>query len=210
MKARRTILKSPRRTIRKSLGGLLSLALCIGASAQSSPQAGQKVTVHFDPGATQIHWTLSDPLHTVHGTFALKGGLVTFDPQTGMAQGEILIDMTSGESGSHARDSHMHKDVLESEKFPQAIFHPEKVTGSIHSGSTQSVTVSGTFTIHGSDHPLELAMQIQIADKNATATTHFVIPYVAWGMKDPSTFVLRVGKQVDVDVTAKGTVEGLQ
>ncbi|MBB6142327.1 polyisoprenoid-binding protein YceI [Silvibacterium bohemicum] len=210
MKARRTILKSPRRTILRSIGGLLSLALCIGASAQTAPQDGQKVTVHLDPATTQIHWTLSDPLHTVHGAFALKGGLVTFDPQTGMAQGEILVDVISGQSGSHARDSRMQKDVLESEKFPQAIFHPEKVTGSIHSGSKQSVTVSGTFTIHGSDHPLALAMQVEIAGKNATATTHFVIPYVAWGMKDPSSFVLHVGKQVDVDVAAKGTVEGLQ
>jgi polyisoprenoid-binding protein YceI len=135
--------------------------------------------------------------------------LITIDPQTGVAQGEVLVDVASGQSGSHGRDERMQRDVLESTKFPQAIFHPEKVVGSITGAAQQNVTVQGTFTIHGGDHPLELAMSIQIAGGSVTATTHFAVPYVAWGMKDPSTFVLRVGKRVDVDVVAKGSVEGL-
>jgi polyisoprenoid-binding protein YceI len=199
------------------LCGILLLAFCAGAPAQTRPAqaepaqaaAPQKVTVHLNPANSEIRWTLSDPLHTVHGTFALKGGLITFDPQTGVAQGEVLVDVASGESGSHARDLRMQKDVLESAKFPQAIFHPEKVAGSIRSGTLQNVTVTGTFTIHGGDHPLQLAMGIQITGKDVVATTHFVVPYVAWGMKDPSNFMLHVQKQVDVDVVAKGSVEGL-
>lgn len=208
MKARRTALKS--------LGGLLLIAVftvTVQPSQAQSPShdgAAQKVTVHLDPAATEIHWTLADPLHTVHGTFALKGGLITFDPKTGTAQGEVLVDAASGESGSHGRDARMQKDVLESTKFPQAIFHPEKVTGPMRSGILQNVTVQGTFTIHGSDHPLQLAIGVQITGKDVVATTHFVVPYVAWGMKDPSNFMLHVEKQVDVDVVAKGTIDGLQ
>lgn len=189
--------------------------LCAFTAAAAAPlacaqdQPAKKITVHLDPAATQIRWTLADPLHTVHGTFALKGGLITIDPQTGVAEGEILVDIASGQSGSRGRDERMQRDVLESTKFPQAIFHPEKVVGSITSGSQQNVTVKGTFTIHGSDHPLDLPITLQIAGGSVTATAHFAVPYVAWGMKDPSTFVLRVGKQVDVDVVAKGSVEGL-
>jgi polyisoprenoid-binding protein YceI len=135
--------------------------------------------------------------------------LITLDPQTGAAQGEVIVDVPSGQSGSQARDTKMQKEVLESEKYPQAIFHPEKVTGSIRSGTMQNVTVHGTFTIHGGDHPLDLAMQIQTTGKEAVATTHFVVPYVDWGMKDPSNFLIHVQRQVDVDVIAKGSVEGL-
>jgi polyisoprenoid-binding protein YceI len=202
----------PYRTLSESLCGLLLFAVVLAAPVLSPAQATpvQKITVHLDPATTEIHWTLTDPLHTVHGTFALKGGLITIDPQTGVAQGEVVVDVASGQSGSHPRDSHMQKDVLESAKFPQAIFHPEKMVGTVRSGTLQNVTVDGTFTIHGSDHPLELPMGIQITGKNAVATTHFVVPYVAWGMKDPSSFMLHVQKQVDVDVVARGTVEGLQ
>ncbi len=39
-----------------------------------------------------------------------------------------------------------------------------------------------------------------------TATAKFSVPYVAWGMKDPSNLVLRVDKIVDVDVTLAGTL----
>jgi polyisoprenoid-binding protein YceI len=195
------------RAISKYFCTLLFTACALAARAQDAPQ---KVTVHLDPAATQIRWKLSTALHTVHGTFALKGGLITFDPQTGVAQGEVLVDVASGKSGSDGRDKRMHSEVLESTKYPDAIFHPETVQGEIRTGAQQNVTVKGTFTIHGSDHPLELTMSVQMNSKDAVATMHFVVPYVAWGMKDPSSFMTHVGKQVDVDVVAKGTVEGLK
>lgn len=175
--------------------------------AQSAPQA---VTMRIDPADTEIHWTLNGNMHTVHGTFNLKGGLIIFDPAGGAAQGEILIDVQSGESGNHSRDSRMHKEILESDKYPQAIFHPEKVTGVIKSGTTRNITVDGTFTLHGKDHPLRLDTKVQIDGHEAVATTHFTVPYVDWGMKDPSNFIFRVDKSVDVDVTAKGGIEGVR
>ena len=191
---------------RGSLCAALLVALAPLLYAQSAPQT---ITLHLDPARTEIHWTLGTTLHTVHGTFRLKGGLVTFDPQTGAAQGEILVDVTTGESGDQSRDGRMQKDILESAKYPQAIFHPTKVTGVLKPGPPQTITVEGTFTLHGADHPLTLETKVQIDGQEAVATAHFVVPYVAWGMKDPSTFVLRTGKQVDVDIVAKGQIDGI-
>ncbi len=190
----------------------IACALLLGALppliAQSQPQ---QVTLHFDPSHTQIHWTLDDVLHTVHGTFQLKGGLITFNPATGAAEGELLVDLDSGNSGSAARDKRMKRDVLETQTYPEAIFHPEKVSGALRSGSTQQVTVDGTFTIHGQDHPLSLVVSARTnGSTNVHLTTHFIVPYAQWGMKDPSTFVLRVAKQVSVNVSADTSVEGLQ
>jgi len=192
---------------RCSFCAILLFALSPFLHAQSTPQ---NITLHLDPARTEIHWTLGDILHTVHGTFSLKGGMVAFDPQTGAAQGEILVDVTTGESGNQSRDGHMQKDVLESGKYPQAIFHPTRVSGALKPGQTQTVTVEGTFTLHGADHPLKLEIKVQLDGQEAVASTKFIVPYVAWGMKDPSTLVLRVGKEVDVDVVARGQIDGVR
>jgi len=168
-----------------------------------------KITVHLDPTATEIHWALSGNTHATHGTFKLKGGLVAFDPVTGVAEGEVLVDLASGDSGNEDRDAKMHREVLESDKYPGAFFHPAKITGTLKRATTQTVSAEGPFNIHGADHPLKLQIQVKLDGNQATATTHFSVPYVAWGMKDPSNFLLRVGKEVDVDIVAHGTVEGV-
>jgi len=44
----------------------------------------QPVTAQLDPAATHVDFTLGDTLHTVHGSFRLKGGTFTFfDPNPG-------------------------------------------------------------------------------------------------------------------------------
>lgn len=170
----------------------------------------QKMTVHLDPAQTEIHWTLTDTLHTVHGTFKLKGGMLTFDPKTGIAEGEMLVDANSGDSGWTQRDKAMKKQVLEVARYPLVFFHPAKIAGEPKPGNTQDVTLDGTFNIHGADHPLRMGVKVQVDGGRIIATTHFVVPYVDWGLKDPSNVVLKVGKQVSVDVVAHGTIEGLQ
>lgn len=190
------------------------LAICAGALLAVpftfAQTLSQPVTLHFDPAQTQIQWTLDDVLHTVHGNFQLKGGVVAFTPATSAAEGELLVDLDTGNSGDGARDRRMKRDILQTQTYPEAIFHPEKVSGMLRPGTTQQVTVDGTFTLHGHDHPLKLLVTAQMADAtHVHLTTHFVVPYVEWGMKDPSTFILRVGKTVRVDVTADAMVEGL-
>ena len=188
--------------------------LILGAGVGSAGAQAQKVTVHFDPAQTHIGWTLKATGHTVHGTFKLKGGMVIFDPATGIAQGELLVDAASGESGDGARDKKMKKEVLEVEKYPEVFFHATKISGAIlgamKPGERQDLAAEGAFNIHGQDHNLKLELKIKLEGNRATATTHFVVPYVAWGMKNPSAFVFRVAKEVNVDVLAVGTVEGLE
>lgn len=186
---------------------LAAVLVAAGIAWAQSPEPG--VTIHLDPQRTEIRWTLHDVLHTVHGAFQLKSGWMTFNPATGAAQGEFLVDVATGESGNSIRDGKMRKEVLESAKYPQASFHPAKFSGDLKAGSPQNVTVEGTFNVHGADHPLTLQITAQLNGTGATATTRFVVPYVAWGMKDESAFLLKVDKEVTIDIVARGTVEGL-
>ena len=164
----------------------------------------------LDPAQTEIHWKLSG-LHPVHGTFKLKSGEFLFNPKTGVAEGEILVDATTGESGNAARDKRMQDEVLESNRYPAIFFHPTEIKGPFKAGEgTQDLTGEGTFNIHGADHPLKLPLKVQISADTVTATTRFTVPYVEWGMKNPSRFLLRVGKQVEIEVSAKGTIKQVE
>jgi hypothetical protein len=170
---------------------------------------GQKhgLKVVLDPSQTVIRWSLSGDIHNTHGTFKLKTGQLIFDPQTGVAEGEILVDATTGESGDAARDKRMQEEVLESGRYPAIFFHPSQLKGAYKdTADTQDLEAQGTFNIHGADHPLDLSLKVQVTSGTVTATTTFTVPYVAWGMKDPSKFLFRVGKQVKIDITAKGTI----
>lgn len=156
----------------------------------------------LDPSKTEIHYTLHDPLHTVHGTFKLKTGALHLDPDTGQASGAMVIDMASGESGSGARDHRMHKEILESQRYPEAVFTPDHVDGRIAPQGESQIDVHGVFRIHGADHELNLHFQIDGNGGHYSASTHFVIPYVNWGLKNPSNFFLRVDDKVEIDVKA--------
>jgi hypothetical protein len=167
----------------------------------------QGLRVVLDPAQAEIHWTLGGGLHTTHGTFKLKSGELFFNPATGVAEGEILVDATTGESGNADRDKRMQKEVLESNRYPAIFFHPSQIKGAFEAGeATQDLVGVGTFNIHGEDHPLELPLKVRVSAGVVTATTHFTIPYVAWGMKNPSRFLLKVSKQVEIEVKAKGTL----
>ena len=58
--------------------------------------------------------------------FKLKHGALQLDP-AGKISGEIVVDATSGDSGSGMRDRKMHKEVLESERYPEISFRPDRV-----------------------------------------------------------------------------------
>jgi hypothetical protein len=64
--------------------------------------------------------------------------------------------------------------------------------------------VTGVFTLHGTPHDLTVPMQIHIEGSSLTAKTRFTVPYVKWGLKDPSIFILKVAKEVDIDLKLVG------
>ena len=184
-------------------------ALLILASGGLSPAWAQKhgLKVVLDPSQTVIRWSLNGDLHNTHGTFKLKTGQLIFDPETGVAEGEILVDATTGESGDKARDKKMQDEVLESGRYPAIFFHPSQLKGAYKdTADVQDLEAQGTFNIHGADHPLSLPLKVKVTAGTVTANTQFDVPYVEWGMKNPSKFLVRVGKQVHIDVAAKGTL----
>jgi polyisoprenoid-binding protein YceI len=177
---------------------VIALAL-LGVTAFAQP-----VTYQLDPADSAVNFTLGDVLHTVHGSFKVRSGAIQFDPSTGKAGGEIVVNADSGESGSGARDSRMKKNILETQKYPDIVFHPDRVDGPVAPQGRSQIKVHGMFRIHGADHEVTLPGDVDIAADRMTATLHFQVPYVEWGMKNPSTLFLRVEDKVAIDIRAVG------
>jgi polyisoprenoid-binding protein YceI len=170
----------------------------------STPLRAQEAVLELDPAQTHIQFTLADVLHTVHGTFKLKRGTLRFDPATGKASGMVVVDVTSGESGNGSRDRKMHKDILQSQQYPEATFAPSQMKGSVNAQADSQIDIPGVFNLHGGDHQITLTFRVKKTGDQLTANTHFTIPYQQWGIKNPSNFFLRVSDKVEIDIQAVG------
>jgi polyisoprenoid-binding protein YceI len=189
------------KTLRRNLSFVLFALFCASAVASA-----QQFTLTLDPANTTVNITLGDVLHTVHGTFRLKRGALQLDPAAGKLTGEIVVDAKSGDTGSKMRDGKMHREVLESEQYPEIIFRPDRVEGTVSEKGKSAVKVHGIFTIHGVDREIDVPAAADLAEDHWTATLHFTIPYVKWGMKNPSALFLRVDDSVQIDIVAAGTL----
>lgn len=182
------------------------LALLAGSALAALSTVAGAETFELQPQETHVAFTLGATLHTVHGTLRARRGSVRFDPATGAASGEIVLDAASAETGNASRDRDMHGKILESARYPEIVWRIDRVLG-FPRGEARSarVTLQGSLAIHGASRPLSTTAEVAVgADRRVTATATFKVPYVAWGMKDPSTFVLRVDKEVGVEVRAAG------
>ena len=185
------------------LYALLPLVLAPALYAQGTTQS-----VKLDPARTTVRFS-AGTLRRVHGTFQLKGGMFAVDPQSGIAQGEILVDASTEKSSDSKLDAKLRKETLESDKYPGIFFHPEKVAGTLPAKDGEgSIKLEGTLNIHGADHPLTVEIRAVRAGENYTFTTGFTVPYVQWGMKDASTLLMR-DKNVRITIESHGRVDAL-
>ena len=182
---------------------ILGMALLLaggGVLAQA-----QDADYRVDPGRSSVKFTLGDVLHTVRGTFRVKQGGLKIESD-GKVSGQIVVDAGSGDSGSGMRDSKMHKEILESARYPEVAFRPDRIDGAVASSGKSSVLIHGLFNVHGVDHEITVPAQVETSGEQWSATVHFTVPYQKWGMKNPSTLFLRVGDTVEIDLVASGTV----
>jgi hypothetical protein len=191
------------------LGGFA--VLLSASAAHRPPQApastGQEIVLTVDPKQSTVHYSVSSSLHTVHGTFAMKRGTLRLDPATGKAAGEIVVDAASGQSGSDSRDKKMHKEVLESARFAEIIFRPDRVDGVVSPQGTSSAQLHGVCVLHGSEHEITVPVRAELNSANWKGTATFSVPYNDWGLKNPGNFLLKVDHTVEIEVDMAGSMQ---
>ena len=200
-------MKVRRRAARDWSPGFAAGLLLSAASALAAAGPATAGVLHLDAGACQIGFTLDATLHKVEGLFKLQGGTITFDPATGEASGRVVITAASGETHNDKRDRKMHEKVLESSLFPEIVFVPERIEGTYLPAGDSEVRIRGAMEIHGARHEVVIAARIHQENGRLSGTAGLTIPYVAWGMEDPSVFMFRVAKEVLVSLDLAGTVD---
>jgi polyisoprenoid-binding protein YceI len=184
-------------------GAILALVI---ASAIYAP--AQQTSLALDPARTKVTFTLEAALHTVHGSFQAKPSSLAFDPASGTVSGQVLVDAKSGQTGNSMRDRKMNNDVLESDRFAEIAFRPDRMTGTVAEQGKSSIMLHGLFRVHGVEREITVPTQLEMDGDRWSANAHFTVPYAKWGMKNPSTLFLRVSDSVEIELEAAGTVVG--
>ena len=178
-------------------GAILALA---AASAHGEER------FHVDAAASEIRFELGATGHAVEGTFHGASGDFTLIPQSGAMTGVVTVDATTGQSDNKSRDKKMTNDQLKAQTFPTVSFSPTKFSGQVKDSGDSSGQVDGTFTLLGQGHPISVPMTVHMEGDHFTASGSFQVPYVSWGVKDPSIIFLKVAKDVKISVKLSGTV----
>lgn len=185
-----------------------ALPALIALPQRAAPQASAGTLIFtVDPTQSAVRWTLGTTLHTVHGIFALKRGNLQFDPSTGTASGEFVVDAASGKSGNDGRDRKMQNEVLESPRFGEIIFRPDSIAGKLEIQGDSAVQVHGVFLLHGSEHELTVPAQTNLSRDHWSGSAKFNIPFIEWGLKNPSNWLLKVDHSVLIELELKGTMQ---
>ena len=166
----------------------------------------QHQTFTVNPNTSQVGFSLGGNTHHVDGSFHVQSGAIDFDRSRQSISGLVVVTAGSGNSGDQGRDKKMNTDVLDVSHFAEVSFVPKSYQGALAATGDSTIQVSGVFTLHGTPHDLTVPMQIHIDGATLTAKTHFTVPYVKWGLKDPSIFILKVAKEVDIDLTLIGSL----
>lgn len=190
-----------RRGVLRAMG--VSLA-CVIAAAAAAPALAQ-TQYQIDPATSQVLYSLGG-FHDVAGHFAVSSGDITFNQTTGVMSGTVQVNAASGNSDDASRDKKMDKDQLKVKKFPTITFAPTKYTGTLNPTGSSNIQVQGTFTLLGKPHDITVPMTVDINGTACTAKGSYTIPYVEWGVKDPSNFLMHMDKQVNIGLAFSGTL----
>jgi polyisoprenoid-binding protein YceI len=164
----------------------------------------QQQTFVANPDASEVKMTLKTTHEVVNGTFHIQSGSLEFDRSAAKMSGSVVVLAGSGKTGNGSRDKKMNKDILEVEQHATVSFEPKSYAGAIAPSGDSTIQVTGIFTLLGAPHEITLPILVHLEDTSATAKAHFVIPYIQWGLKDPSFLFWKADKDVAIDLFLTG------
>jgi polyisoprenoid-binding protein YceI len=164
----------------------------------------QQQTFIASPDASEVKITLKTTHEVVNGTFHIQSGSIEFDRSAAKMSGSVVVLAGSGNTGNGSRDKRMNKEILQVEQHATVAFEPKSYTGVIAPSGDSTIQVTGIFTLLGTPHDITIPMLVHLENTTATAKAHFVVPYIQWGLKDPSFLFWKADKDVAIDLFLTG------
>jgi hypothetical protein len=180
---------------------IIVLAATLGPAALAQHQ-----TFIVNPDASEVKMTLNTSHEVVNGTFHIQGGSIGFDRSAPRMSGSVVILAGSGKTGNDSRDKKMNRDILEVEQHATISFEPKSYSGGLAESGDSNIQVTGIFTLLGAPHEITVPMQVHLEGAKATAKGHFVVPYVDWGLKNPSFLIWKAENDAAIDIHFSGTI----
>jgi len=181
-----------------------SFTLFALAAVLAPPALAQHQTFAVDPDASQVKMTLNTTHEVVNGTFHVRSGSIEFDRSAQKISGSVAVLAGSGKTGNDSRDNKMNKDILKVEQFATVSFEPKSYAGVIAPSGDSTLQVTGIFTLLGTPHQVTIPILVHLEGTAATAKAHFVVPYVQWGLKNPSFLIWKADNDVAIDLFLTG------
>jgi len=164
----------------------------------------QHQTFAVNPDTSEVQMTLNTTHEVVHGTFHIQSGSIEFDRSAPKMSGSVVVLAGSGKTGNGSRDKKMSKDILEVGQHATVSFEPKTYTGAIAPSGDSTIQVTGIFTLLGTPQEITVPMLVHLEGTTATVKAHFAVPYIQWGLKDPSFMFWKADKDVAIDLFLNG------
>jgi len=164
----------------------------------------QQQTLVISPDSSEVKMTLKTNHDIVNGAFHVKAGSIHFDRAASKISGSVVVAADSGKTGNDSRDKKMNKDILQVQKYTTVSFAAKSYSGTLAASGDSTLQVSGTFTLLDTPHEMTIPMQVHIEGGRATVKAQFTIPYVAWGLKNPSFLMWKADNDVAMDLNLTG------
>ena len=177
----------------------LTLAVILAPAALAQHQ-----TFVVNPDASEVKMTLKTTHELVSGAFHIQSGSIEFDRSNPKMSGSVSVLAGSGKTGNDSRDKKMNKEILKVEQNAIVSFEPKSYAGAIAPSGDSTIQVTGIFTLLGTPHEITVPMLTHLDGASATAKTHFVVPYVQWGLKNPSFLIWKADNDVAIDLSLTG------
>ena len=181
---------------------VLSLVAVLVPAAASA----QHQTFTVNPDASEVKIKLNTTHEVVNGIFHVQSGAIDFDRTASRISGLVVVTAGSGKTGNDSRDRKMTKDILKVDQFAAVMFEPKAFAGTLDAKGDSIIQVSGVFTLLGTPHDITIPMQIHMDAGKATAAAQFIVPYVQWGLRNPSFLIFRAESNVAVSISLKGQI----